>query len=53
LKTGATGLKFWGKIYGTEKDYYIAEGTAEAEADPDNPDEDKGPAFEARGTGIN
>ena len=53
LKTGATNLRFWGKIYGTEKDYYIAEGKAEAEQDPDNPDEDKGPTFEPRGTGIN
>ena len=23
-------LRLWGKILGTEKDYYIAEGTAEA-----------------------
>ena len=25
-----SNLRLWGKILGTEKDYYIAEGTAEA-----------------------
>ena len=28
--SGASKLRFWGKINGTEKDYYIAEGVAEA-----------------------
>ena len=45
----ANNLKFWGKINGTEKDYYIAEGSIEAEGD----DEERGPDFEARGSGVN
>lgn len=53
MKTGATNLRFFGKFYGTEKDYYVAEGTAEAEPDPDNPEEEKGPSFEPRGQGVN
>lgn len=27
--TGAANIRLWGKIHGTEKDYYIAEGTYE------------------------
>jgi radial spoke head protein 4/6 len=27
LSTGAANVRLWGKIHGTEKDYYIAEGT--------------------------
>ena len=27
VSSGATSLRFWGKIKGTEKDYFIAEGT--------------------------
>ena len=30
--TGATNLRLWGKINGTQSDYYIAEGTADAPA---------------------
>ena len=30
VSSGATSLRFWGKIKGTEKDYFIAEGTQEA-----------------------
>ena len=26
LLTGATNVRLWGKIQGTERDYYIAEG---------------------------
>lgn len=49
LKTSAANLKFWGKIYGTQKDYYIAEGTMEA-----GEEEEGRPAdFEGRGTGVN
>jgi len=47
--TGATKLRFWGKINGTSKDYFIAEGQAEAV-----PSEEEKPAdFEPRGTGVN
>ena len=42
-------MRLWGKILGTEKDYYIVEGSAE---DP-NPNADPPADFEARGTGIN
>jgi hypothetical protein len=27
IMSGATSLKFFGKIYGTEKDYWVAQGT--------------------------
>ena len=30
VSSGATSLRFWGKIKGTERDYFIAEGTQEA-----------------------
>jgi hypothetical protein len=29
MKKNAKYLKFWGKIIGTQKDYYIAEGQAD------------------------
>jgi len=49
-KSGASGVRFWGKIYGIKADYFIAEGTGgvaeeEGEEIPDD--------FERRGTGIN
>jgi len=47
--TGASNLRFFGKILGTEKDYFIAEGTAE---DP-NADDEKPADMELRGTGVN
>lgn len=50
VSSGAKYLRFWGKIYGTERDYYIAEG--EADATEEN-DAEPLPDFEARGTGIN
>ena len=28
-QTGASNLRLWGKIAGTEKDYFIAEGVAD------------------------
>jgi hypothetical protein len=28
--TGAANVRLWGKIWGTDKDYYIAEGTSDA-----------------------
>ena len=49
-KTQSPSVRFWGKILGTEKDYFIAEGTLEAgEAGDEAPVE----GFEERGTGVN
>lgn len=42
-------LRLWGKIHGTEKDYYIVEGAYDK-----GEEEGERPAdFEAHGTGIN
>lgn len=51
----ATQLKFWGKIHGTEKDYFIAEGVLEGEDEvPEGEEEVEKPKdFEPRGTGVN
>ena len=45
----ATFLRFWGKILGTEKDYYVVEGSAPAPEDGATRPEE----FEARGSGVN
>jgi len=50
--SGATNIRFFGKIYGTEKDYYIAEGTLEGD-EPADGEEEKPADFEARGSGVN
>ena len=42
-------LKFWGKIKGTQKDYFVVEGSLEA----GEPAEGDGPQGEPRGTGVN
>ena len=42
-------MRLWGKIQGTQKDYYIAEGNTEA----GQTEEEKPAGFEARGTGVN
>lgn len=49
ISSGAESIRLWGKIHGSQKDYYIAEGSKfegnqieEAPAD-----------FEARGSGVN
>jgi len=47
--SAASKLRFWGKINGTEKDYYIAEGVAEAPAT----EEEKPVDIEPRGVGVN
>ncbi|CAD7928651.1 unnamed protein product [Amoebophrya sp. A25] len=46
---GLKKVRFWGKICGSEADYYVAEGQLEAagEEDPENP------MFEPLGTGAN
>jgi hypothetical protein len=48
-QTGAVNIRMWGKIHGSSRDYYIAEGTYDG-----GQDEDEKPAdFEPRGSGIN
>lgn len=42
-------MRFWGKIMGREKDYYIAEGLATSAVE----DGELPPEVEARGTGVN
>ena len=48
--TGATNVRLWGKIHGSQRDYYIAEGTAEAPADDT---EEKPADMEPGGSGVN
>jgi hypothetical protein len=45
---GAKDIRFWGKIIGTEKDYYVVEGSGEAADEEERP-----PDFEKRGEGVN
>lgn len=49
--SGAAQLRLWGKITGTEKDYFIAEGVLEGAGE----EGEEGPVegMENRGTGIN
>jgi radial spoke head protein 4/6 len=48
LLSGASQLRFWGKIYGSKKDYWVVEGVL------DVPEEDKRDYFqEKRGEGVN
>lgn len=42
----------WGKILGTERDYYVAEANAET-AGVENEDEERPANMEARGQGVN
>lgn len=48
---GASNLRLWGKISGTDKDYFVAEGTAEAP--PAEEGVEVSADFESRGTGVN
>ena len=50
-KTGAANLRFWGKIKGTEADYYVAEGTLEAGEGGE--EEGATEVAEPRGQGVN
>ncbi|CAI2368131.1 unnamed protein product [Moneuplotes crassus] len=50
IKSGSEKIRLWGKIYGTEKDYYIAEGFIPGTGEED---EDKPKGLEDRGTGVN
>jgi radial spoke head protein 4A len=47
--SGASQLRFWGKIYGTGADYYIAEGIGGTEEELEEFPED----FERKGAGVN
>jgi hypothetical protein len=47
--SGASNIRLWGKILGSDKDYYIAEGAFEGGAD----ESEKPADFEPRGTGVN
>ena len=46
--SGATQLRFWGKIYGIQKDYWIAEGVLETQEE-----EREHYTQERRGEGVN
>lgn len=50
--SAATRLKFFGKIRGTEHDYYIAEGEVEGGEEEEGAEE-KPADFEDKGTGVN
>ena len=50
ISSGSERLRFWGKVYGTQKDYYIAEGFVQA-TDEDGTEKPIG--FEERGAGTN
>ena len=42
--SGASQMRFWGKIKGTEFDYYIAEGKLDGGGEEGGDDEEKGQA---------
>ena len=50
--SGAARLRFWGKIRGTENDYYVAEGEVDGEAEGDE-EVERSAEFEPKGTGVN
>jgi hypothetical protein len=57
--SGASQMRFWGKIKGTEFDYFIVEGKLDAGGGDDGGDGEEGAGgaqeagFEARGNGAN
>ena len=50
VATEAKSMRFWGRFYGVEKDYYVAEGML---AGSGAEDIDRPKNFEPRGTGVN
>ena len=48
MLSGASQLRFWGKLYGTQKDYWVVEGKLE-QAEEQRPDK----VIEQRGQGVN
>lgn len=55
ISSGAQGLRFFGKITGIKRDYYIVEATTEGEGEADEiaEGEEKDPLQEAKGSGVN
>jgi hypothetical protein len=51
--SGASQMRLWGKIIGTEKDYYIAEGVVEGGGDANEDGAEPAEGMESRGTGVN
>jgi hypothetical protein len=52
-KSTASKIRFWGKIYGTEHDYLVAEGVLDGGEEEGEGEEEKPADFEIRGTGVN
>mmetsp|Transcript_40301 Transcript_40301/g.61500 ORF Transcript_40301/g.61500 Transcript_40301/m.61500 type:complete len:267 (-) Transcript_40301:439-1239(-) len=52
-EAGVAKLRFFGKIRGTEQDYYIVEGEAEGGEEEGGAEEEKPADFEDKGTGVN
>ena len=52
-ETQASNIRFFGKISGTEKDYYVAEGTLDGGDEGAEEGAEKPADFEPRGTGVN
>jgi hypothetical protein len=50
MATEAKNMRFWGRFYGVEKDYYVAEGMLAGNGAEDI---DRPKNFEPRGTGVN
>lgn len=48
LKTESVQMRFWGKILGSQQDYYVAEGVLSNKFNDDFPRE-----YEPKGTGVN
>lgn len=51
--TGAAKLRFFGKIRGSQNDYYVAEGDVDGGEGDEEENAERGPDFEPKGTGIN
>lgn len=52
-ESGAGFIRFFGKISGTQRDYYVAEGTLEGGEEGGEGGDNKPADQEARGTGVN
>ena len=52
-ESGAGNLRFFGKVFGTEKDYYVVEGALEGDDGGEEGEDEKPKDFEPRGTGVN
>jgi radial spoke head protein 4/6 len=52
-ESGASKLRFFGKIRGTDNDYYVAEGEVEGGGEEGAEGEEKPADFEPNGTGVN